>query len=307
MKCSVKSLVNSLIALDPMYYLQLTISYRYDSTSSGLSEEDLADWLISELGTVGFDSFEQEPSVIRAFVPRDEYDATSTKEVLDTFPVAGFAYTLDLEELPDINWNEEWEKNYFQPILLGEGACLIRAPFHASQPEVGMEIIINPKMAFGTGNHETTSLVGEWILSHSVEGRRVLDMGCGTGILGLIALKRGARHLTAIDIDPWAYANVQENATLSSLSIDKIICGDASALEGKAGYDLILANITRNILLEDMPRYRAVMLPGASLVLSGFYEEDIPLLRARGEELGLTFVMSEVRHRWSLVELRLQA
>ena len=170
-----------------------------------------------------------------------------------------------------------------------------------------MEIIINPKMAFGTGNHETTSLVGEWILSHSVEGRRVLDMGCGTGILGLIALKRGARHLTAIDIDPWAYANVQENAPLSSLSIDEIICGDASALEGKAGYDLILANITRNILLEDMPRYRAVMLPGASLVLSGFYEEDIPLLRARGEELGLTFVMSEVRHRWSLVELRLQA
>lgn len=290
-----------------MHYLQLTISYHYDSATTELRDEDLSDWLIAELGSLGFDSFEQASHELKAFIPTEQYDAAATRELLDAFPVLGFTYELTAEELPDINWNEEWEKNYFQPILLGEGACLIRAPFHASQPEVGMEIIINPKMAFGTGNHETTSLVGEWILSHSVEGRRVLDMGCGTGILGLIALKRGARHLTAIDIDPWAYANVQENATLSSLSIDEVICGDASALEGKAGYDLILANITRNILLEDMPRYRAVMLPGASLVLSGFYEEDIPLLRARGEELGLSFVMSEVRHRWSLVELRLQA
>ena len=162
-------------------------------------------------------------------------------------------------------------------------------------------------MAFGTGNHQTTSLVGEWILSHDVHGQRVLDMGCGTGILGLLALKRGARHLTAIDIDPWAYANVQENATLSGVTIDEMLCGDAALLEGRAGYDLILANITRNILLEDMPRYRAVMLPGARLILSGFYEEDIPLLRARGEELGLSFVSSEVRQRWSRVELLLPA
>ena len=170
-----------------------------------------------------------------------------------------------------------------------------------------LEIIINPKMAFGTGNHETTSLVGEWILSHDVSGQRVLDMGCGTGILGLIALKRGARHLTAIDIDPWAYANVQENAALSGVTIDEMLCGDAALLEGREGYDLILANITRNILLEDMPRYSEVMLPGARLILSGFYEEDIPLLRARGEELGLIFVSSEVRQRWSRVELLLPA
>ena len=170
-----------------------------------------------------------------------------------------------------------------------------------------LEIIINPKMAFGTGNHETTSLVGEWILSHDVSGQRVLDMGCGTGILGLIALKRGARHLTAIDIDPWAYANVQENATLSGVTIDEMLCGDAALLEGREGYDLILANITRNILLEDMPCYREVMRPGARLILSGFYEEDIPLLRARGEELGLTFVGFEVRQRWSRVELLLPA
>lgn len=290
-----------------MQYLQLTISYHYDSAATSLRDEDLSDWLIAELGPLGFDSFEQDDYELKAFIPTEQYDADATRELLDGFPVAGFSYTLTAEELPDINWNEEWEKNYFQPILLGDDACLIRAPFHDPRPEVPLEIIINPKMAFGTGNHETTSLVGEWILSHDVSGQRVLDMGCGTGILGLIALKRGARHLTAIDIDPWAYANVQENAALSGVTIDEMLCGDAALLEGREGYDLILANITRNILLEDMPRYREVMRPGARLILSGFYEEDIPLLRARGEELGLTFVGSEVRQRWSRVELLLPA
>ena len=290
-----------------MQYLQLTISYHYDSAATSLRDEDLSDWLIAELGPLGFDSFEQDAYELKAFIPTEQYDADATRELLDAFPVAGFSYTLTVEELPDINWNEEWEKNYFQPILLGDDACLIRAPFHDPRPEVPLEIIINPKMAFGTGNHETTSLVGEWILSHDVSGQRVLDMGCGTGILGLIALKRGARHLTAIDIDPWAYANVQENAALSGVTIDEMLCGDAALLEGREGYDLILANITRNILLEDMPRYREVMRPGARLILSGFYEEDIPLLRARGEELGLAFVSSEVRQRWSRVELLLPA
>ena len=290
-----------------MQYLQLTISYHYDSAATSLRDEDLSDWLIAELGPLGFDSFEQDAYELKAFIPTEQYDADATRELLDAFPVAGFSYTLTAEELPDINWNEEWEKNYFQPILLGDDACLIRAPFHDPRPEVPLEIIINPKMAFGTGNHETTSLVGEWILSHDVSGQRVLDMGCGTGILGLIALKRGARHLTAIDIDPWAYANVQENAALSGVTIDEMLCGDAALLEGREGYDLILANITRNILLEDMPHYREVMRPGARFILSGFYEEDIPLLRARGEELGLTFVGCEVRQRWSRVELLLPA
>ena len=166
-----------------------------------------------------------------------------------------------------------------------------------------MEIIISPKMAFGTGNHETTSLICSWLLGHDLGGLRVLDMGCGTGILGIIALRRGASSLTAIDIDPWAYENVHENATLNAVSVDEIICGDASALEGKAPYDLILANITRNILLEDMPRYVAVMHSGSRLHLSGFYEEDMPLLVDRGAELGLEFVSSTTRHRWALVEL----
>ena len=281
-----------------MQYLQLTISYHYDSAATSLRDEDLSDWLIAELGPLGFDSFEQDAYELKAFIPTEQYDADATRELLDGFPVAGFSYTLTAEELPDINWNEEWEKNYFQPILLGDGACLIRAPFHDPRPELPMEIIISPKMAFGTGNHETTSLICSWLLGHDLGGLRVLDMGCGTGILGIIALRRGASSLTAIDIDPWAYENVHENATLNAVSVDEIICGDASALEGKASYDLILANITRNILLEDMPRYVAVMHSGSRLLLSGFYEEDIPLLVDRGAALGLELVSSNSRQRW---------
>ena len=126
-----------------MHYLQLTISYRYDSVTTELRDEDLSDWLIAELGGLGFDSFEQASHELKAFIPTEQYDATATQELLDAFPVLGFTYELTAEELPDINWNEEWEKNYFQPILLGDGACLIRAPFHEPRPEVPMEIIIN--------------------------------------------------------------------------------------------------------------------------------------------------------------------
>lgn len=288
-----------------MPYLQLTLHYHYPTTEtpSSLSDEDLSDWLISELGTIGFESFEQSEGAIKAFIPEQDYNEEGTRELLSSFPLEGFSYEYTTELLPEVNWNEEWEKNYFQPILLGEGQCLIRAPFHEPQPELPLEIIISPKMAFGTGNHETTSLICSWLLGHDLRGLRVLDMGCGTGILGIIALKRGAGSLTAIDIDPWAYENVQEDASLNNVSIDEIICGDASTLEGKAPYDLVLANIARNILLEDMPRYTAVMHSGSRLLLSGFYEEDIPLLVARGEELGLQFVANMVHNRWSLVEL----
>ena len=286
-----------------MPYLQLTLHYHYPTSETSISDEDLSDWLISELGTIGFESFEQGEGMVKAFIPEQDYHEETTRELLTAFPLEGFTCDFTTELLPEVNWNEEWEKNYFQPILLGEGQCLIRAPFHEPRPELPMEIIISPKMAFGTGNHETTSLICSWLLGHDLGGLRVLDMGCGTGILGIIALRRGASSLTAIDIDPWAYENVHENAALNAVSVDEIICGDASALEGKASYDLILANITRNILLEDMPRYVAVMHSGSRLLLSGFYEEDIPLLVDRGAELGLELVSSTSRHRWSLVEL----
>ena len=272
-----------------------------------LETEVLFDLLASELASVGFDSFDsQDGEHLLAYIPTELIEGNEAlTELLSTPILEGVELSYSSEQMPDINWNEEWEKHYFQPIVLGEEACLVRAPFHAPRPEIPLEVIIEPKMAFGTGNHETTALVGSWLLEHDLTGLRVLDMGCGTGILGIIALKRGARHLTAIDIDPWAYDNVQENAQLSGVTIQEMICGHASSLEGKAPYDLILANITRNILLEDMPRYRAVMAPGARLVLSGFYEEDAPQLIARGAELGLSLVSQRSRQRWTSLELQL--
>lgn len=286
-----------------MPYIQLSISYRYDESTAAISESDLSDWLVATLSELDFDSFEQEAYLLKAFVEESLYDEAATREALTSLPVAGFTYELQAELLPEVDWNEEWEKNYFQPLLLGEGRLLVRAPFHAPQPEVPQEIIISPKMAFGTGNHETTSLVASWLLDHDLRGLRVLDMGCGTGILGLIALRQGASYLTAIDIDPWSYANVQENAALNALHIDEMICGDASALAGRGGYDLVLANITRNILMADLPQYASSMAPGARILLSGFYAEDAPLLIQRGQELGLSPVSQVERNRWTLLEL----
>ena len=208
-----------------------------------------------------------------------------------------------MEDVPDVNWNEEWEKHYFQPIMIGDKLCQIRAPFHTPDPEAQTEIIISPKMAFGTGNHETTALMMGYIIGHSMKGLRVLDMGCGTGILGILALKQGAECLTAIDIDEWAYLNVLENAQLNGVHIEEAMQGDASSLAGKKPYDLILANITRNILLADMPAYVSVLKNGGHLILSGFYEEDVEVLTDRAKELGLSALGYEVRNRWTRLEL----
>ena len=158
-------------------------------------------------------------------------------------------------------------------------------------------------MAFGTGNHETTALMMSYIIGHSMKGLRVLDMGCGTGILGILALKQGAECLTAIDIDEWAYLNVLENAQLNGVHIEEAMQGDASSLAGKKPYDLILANITRNILLADMPAYVAVLKEGGHLILSGFYEEDVEVLTDGAKELGLSALGYEVRNRWTRLEL----
>lgn len=251
----------------------------------------------------GFDSFEEQEDTLLAYIPQGEDKEKILEEIEQELPFEGVKLSYTSEEMPDINWNEEWEKNYFQPILIGDNLCLIRAPFHTPNEDVKTEIIISPKMAFGTGNHETTALMMSYILSHPMTGLRVLDMGCGTGILGILALKQGASYLTAIDIDEWAYRNVLENASLNDVTIAEAMQGDASSLAAKEPYDLILANITRNILLEDMPAYASVLKNGGHLILSGFYEEDIDILVAKAEAIGLKKLSAESRNRWTRLEL----
>ncbi len=268
-----------------------------------LALETIFDLLSEELALVGFDCFEQENDSLKAYIPTNQLDEEAIVSQIKDFSIPSVKFAYSSETLAEENWNEEWEKHYFEPLLLSNGRCRIKAPFHPSDDSVETEIIIQPKMAFGTGNHETTSLIISYVLEHNMSGLRVLDMGCGTGILGILALKEGAKSLTSIDIDEWAYENVKENAELNEVQIDEIIQGDARSLEEKDAFDLILANITRNILYQDLPTYAKVMKQGARIVLSGFYQEDVPLLRERGEALGLKYLGEKSQNKWTLLEL----
>lgn len=271
----------------------------------GLELETVYDLLCELLGEVGFDSFEQGDA-LKAYIPTSQIDHQAIADALSSFPIERISFAYTYEDVPEVNWNEEWEKHYFQPIILGDKLCAIRAPFHQAIEGVRTEVIISPKMAFGTGNHATTALVIEYLIEQGsdLNGKRVLDMGCGTGILGILALKLGAQELTAIDIDQWAYLNVLENAQLNGVAIPDALQGDASSLQGRGVYDLILANITRNILLEDLGSYASALKSGANIVLSGFYTEDIPLLQELGETLGLSYVSHKSQDNWARLVLR---
>lgn len=286
-----------------MRYTQYTFSIDGDHAHELL--ETVYDLLSEMLAPLGFDSFQQEDNQLLAYIPTEDVTTQLPIDLLLTdFPIPSLTIRYQVEHIEDVNWNEEWEKNYFQPISLADGACVIRAPFHPADSRAEVEIIISPKMAFGTGNHETTSLIISHLLEGNLEGKRVLDMGCGTGILGILALRRGAESLTAIDIDEWAYHNVLENAQLNGVHIGEVIIGDASSLRELQPYDLVLANITRNILYTDLPAYASVMKSGASIILSGFYLEDASILIERGAELGLHHVVTRERNRWAMLELR---
>ena len=217
--------------------------------------------------------------------------------------------------MPDKDWNEEWEKQH-QPVLVEAGnghKIWVRAPFHDHRADADHEIEIEPKMSFGTAHHPTTYMMLSYLAELPVEGLRVLDMGCGTAVLAILAKMRGAAYVEAIDIDEWAYNNALENAQRNHADITVRI-GDADLLRQKqdggkktsAGhrpFDLIIANINRNILLHDMDAYAAVLAPGGTLLLSGFYESDVPVLQQRAQELGLELVGKKVRDGWCALQL----
>jgi ribosomal protein L11 methyltransferase len=214
-------------------------------------------------------------------------------EITSTLP---FSVETDLEMIPDQNWNEVWEKNYFQPLLIG-GRCLVRAPFHANTAPAEFELVIEPKMAFGTGNHETTTLMAEQILDMDLSGKNVLDMGCGTGILGMLASLKGASKITAIDIDQWSYESATENARLNNIDNLKAKLGDASLL-GSETYEIIFANIHKNVIIADLPIYENVLQQGGKLYLSGFYTHDMADVKAKAESVGLMETGFKERNNW---------
>ncbi len=285
-----------------MQYTRFTFTVR---TSEPLDADVVFDVLAGELAPLGFDSFVKSENTLQAYIPStNQPDEKILRGVLADFVLPDVSFDYAMQEEPDVNWNEEWERHYFRPLEFAGGRCVIRAPFHPAYPQADIELIISPKMAFGTGNHDTTSHIIDYLLAHPSAGLDVLDMGCGTGILGLIALKQGAKSLTAVDIDEWAYRNVMENAELNNLKdVPRIICGDALALQPLGTFDLILANITRNVLLADMYHYVKHLRKGGTLVLSGFYQADIPVLQSCAEALGLQLVSAPVSLAgWSMMQ-----
>ncbi|EJU31658.1 MULTISPECIES: 50S ribosomal protein L11 methyltransferase [Capnocytophaga] len=263
----------------------------YDFTVS--PTEMGAEILMAELAEVGFDSFVDTPTGIKAYIPKDSWNEQILQDIY-LLSNPEFTISYQITEIEQVNWNEEWEKN-FSPIVV-EDLCTVRANFHPV-PNTRYDIVITPKMSFGTGHHETTYMMLQQLLPLSLEDTKVLDMGCGTGILAIMAALRGARDITAIDIDPWCVENATENVQQNNCSFITIKEGDVSLIAGEQ-YNLILANINRNILLSDIPAYTQALFPQGLLLVSGFYEEDLPAIKEKSQEVGLTYISHIERNRW---------
>lgn len=265
------------------------------------STEIIKDVLAATLGEVGFESFVENEQGLAAYIQQALYEEEAVKSAIAEFPLPDIQINYSYVEAEDKDWNEEWEKNFFQPIVVGN-RCVIHSTFHTELPQAEYDIVINPQMAFGTGHHETTSLIIEELLDNDLEGKSLLDMGCGTSILAILARMRGARPCTAIDIDEWCVRNSIENIALNRVDEINVSQGDASSLSGKGPFDVVIANINRNILLNDLKQYVACMHPGAELYMSGFYVDDIPVIRAEAEKNGLKFIEYKEKNNWAAVK-----
>ena len=261
------------------------------------STEIVNDVLAAVLGETGFESFVENENGLTAYIQQTLCDETSIKNAIAGFPLSDTEITYTYAEAEDKDWNEEWEKNFFQPIIIGN-RCVIHSTFHQDIPKAEYDIVINPQMAFGTGHHETTSLIIEELLDSELKDKSLLDMGCGTSILAILARMKGAHPCTAIDIDEWCVRNSIENIELNHVDNIAVSQGDASSLSGKGPFDVVIANINRNILLNDMRQYVTCMHPGAELYMSGFYVDDIPVIREEAEKNGLTFVHYKEKNRF---------
>lgn len=265
------------------------------------ANEVVSDILSALAAEAGCESFEYTEDGMTAYVQQALFDEAVLKEQLEVFPIPDTQITYTVAEAEDKDWNEEWEKNYFQPIVI-DNQCVIHSTFHKDIPAAKYDIIINPQMAFGTGHHETTSLMIGELINAELQDKKVLDMGCGTSILAIMAAKRGAKAITAIDIDDWCVENSKDNLQLNGIDNVNVFQGDANSLENM-DFDVIIANINRNILLNDMHHYVACMYPGSVIFMSGFYVQDIPSIQAEGERLGLTFQYFREKNNWCVVKL----
>lgn len=277
-----------------MKYIEVTFTME--------STELFRDLLVDALGNEGpYESFVETKEGLKAYVQASQYDAGWLASTVQAFPVP---LHYEVAEMEDRDWNAEWEKEHKAVLVQYDGGSVwVRAPFHPHREDVDYELIIEPKMSFGTAHHPTTYMMLSYVAELPMAGRRVLDMGCGTAVLGILAKMRGAAYVEGVDIDEWAFNNARENAASNGVELT-LKLGDANSLQGN--FDVVIANINRNILLNDMDRYAAVLNPGGTLLLSGFYEADEGVLIAKANELGLMFEDKKNRDGWSALQLRVE-
>jgi ribosomal protein L11 methyltransferase len=250
------------------------------------------------LGEIGFESFIETEEGISAYIPSENFSEKTLDDLLSSLSQKiWYEKTI----IPDQNWNAVWESN-FEPVLIAEN-CIVRAPFHEKQNGIEFELIIEPRMAFGTAHHETTFQMLQLLLKEDIAGKKVLDMGCGTGIIAILAEKKGAASVTAIDNDEWAYNNTCDNLKINNTTTVKALLGDASLL-GDECYDVIFANINRNILLQDMKFYCNVLNDNGIIFFSGFYTEDNDAIRKEAEKYGLQMETLSEKNNWSAAGFR---
>lgn len=259
------------------------------------------DILAALLADVGFESFEQTDDGVDAFVKKELWDKDAVSEVIKLYD---FEAKIDFSEelVVGQDWNEEWEKHYFNPIFF-EDKCVIHSSFHKDFPRLQYDIVIDPKMAFGTGHHETTSLMIKRILDAEMTGKSVLDMGTGTGVLAILSAMVGASNVVGVEIDPPAYENAVANAQLNGHPEIDLRLGGAETVAESNSFDFVLANINRNIITADIDRYASALKVGGEMMLSGFYVDDVPVVEAAANKCGLERVSVIEKNRWANLQL----
>jgi ribosomal protein L11 methyltransferase len=265
-------------------------------------DPDYSDILVAELSELGFDTFQDTDEGFEGFAEAEQFDRTATELLLARYAKdTNLSYSFGTVEKK--NWNEEWEKS-FSPVIIGN-QCIVRASFHEPARKYTHEIIINPKMSFGTGHHATTALMLERQLTIDHTNKRVMDVGSGTGILAIMAEKLGAKEVFAFDIEDWAVENAKENTALNGCNAIEVALGDISLAEGRTPYDIVLANINRNILLEQIPAYQRFLAPGGYMLLSGFYDSDAEDIRLCAKDVGMNLRKMTLQDQWACIVLQL--
>ena len=274
------------------------------ATGDFVDWETVADVLSASLADIGFESFENQQPYLKAYIASKHYSHEAVQQVLDNFILNSVTNIelVDATEIEGQDWNQEWEKNYFKPLVI-DNRCVIHSSFHTDYPRCEYDIVIDPKMAFGTGHHSTTRLMVQSLFNTNINGLKIMDVGTGSAILAIIAQKLGAAEVTGIEIDEAAFVNAQENIALNDCTDIALVHGTILNVDPKSKFDVVLANINRNIILDDLPNYCLHLNHGGKMYLSGFYIDDVALIQEKATQCGLSVLNVSTDNNWAVVAL----